>query len=69
LDPIGLQKYLQSNKEREMREFLCEESEMIACESFNVDPDVPPAHHHNKAVNEEFAKQIHDLLHPSYGSA
>ncbi|KAJ2909861.1 hypothetical protein GGI21_001454, partial [Coemansia aciculifera] len=39
LNPIEFHKYLQSNKERELREFLAEESEMIACESFNVDPD------------------------------
>ncbi|KAJ2833634.1 hypothetical protein GGI24_000766 [Coemansia furcata] len=74
LNPIEFHKYLQSNKERELREFLTEESEMLACESFNVDPDVPfskapAAKSGSKAVNEEFAKQIHDLLNPSYGSA
>ncbi|KAJ2858958.1 hypothetical protein GGH94_006359 [Coemansia aciculifera] len=74
LNPIEFLKYLQSNKERELREFLSEESEMLACESFNVDPDVPfskapAAKPSSKAVNEEFAKQIHDLLNPSYGSA
>ncbi|KAJ2024017.1 hypothetical protein IWW57_001181 [Coemansia sp. S610] len=74
LNPIELLKYLQSNKERELREFLTDESEMVASESFNVDPDVsfsksPNTKHGNKAVNEEFAKQIHDLLNPSYGSA
>ncbi|KAJ2063908.1 hypothetical protein GGI17_001401 [Coemansia sp. S146] len=74
LNPIEFLKYLQSNKERELREFLSEESEMLACESFNVDPDVPfskapAAKSGSKAVNEEFAKQIHDLLNPSYGSA
>ncbi|KAJ2104401.1 hypothetical protein GGI16_002768, partial [Coemansia sp. S142-1] len=35
LNPIELLKYLQSNKERELREFMSEESEMLACESFN----------------------------------
>ncbi|KAJ2328562.1 hypothetical protein GGI00_004160 [Coemansia sp. RSA 2681] len=79
LNPIEFHKYLQSNKERELREFLADESEMLACESFNVDRDVPSsktpaaaahtAKSGNKAVNEEFAKQIHDLLNPSYGSA
>ncbi|KAJ2741644.1 hypothetical protein GGI20_005040 [Coemansia sp. BCRC 34301] len=79
LNPIEFHKYLQSNKERELREFLTEESEMIASESFNVDRDIPssskipassPASKSgNKAVNEEFAKQIHDLLNPSYGTA
>ncbi|KAJ2607729.1 hypothetical protein H4S08_004728 [Coemansia sp. RSA 1365] len=77
LSPIEMQKFLQ-NRDRELKEFLDDESEMIASDSFFFDSSV----HSNatnatsaeasdkpaKGVNEEFAKQIQDLIHPNYGS-
>ncbi|KAJ2801514.1 hypothetical protein H4R20_003639 [Coemansia guatemalensis] len=77
LSPIEMHKFLQ-NRDRELKEFLEDESEMVASDSFfldstahanaidataNATPDKPV-----KGVNEEFAKQIQDLIHPNYGS-
>ncbi|KAJ1847715.1 hypothetical protein IWW55_007161 [Coemansia sp. RSA 2706] len=71
IDPIELHKFLQARDRAASKEFLEDEKEMIASESFNVDAEVPTTGAHpgrSKAVNEEFAKQIQDLLHPDYGS-
>ncbi|PIA13917.1 hypothetical protein COEREDRAFT_89133 [Coemansia reversa NRRL 1564] len=77
LSPIEMQKFLQ-NRDRELKEFLEDESEMIASDSFFLDSsvhsnatDATPAAASDKSakgVNEEFAKQIQDLIHPNYGS-
>ncbi|KAJ2158047.1 hypothetical protein GGF46_004069 [Coemansia sp. RSA 552] len=73
LNPVEMHKFLQG-RGRELKEFLEDESEMIAAESFNVDPDLPLDAHAGreassaKGVNEQFAKQIQALLHPDYGS-
>ncbi|KAJ1993247.1 hypothetical protein GGI25_005080 [Coemansia spiralis] len=69
LSPIEFHNYLKS-RDRESREFLAEESETVAADSFIADRsfeqhDVQP----RKELNEQFRKQIHDLLQPSYGSS
>ncbi|KAJ2079281.1 hypothetical protein H4R24_003885 [Coemansia sp. RSA 988] len=77
LSPIEMHKFLK-NRDRELKEFLEDESEMIASDSFFFDS----ASHANaidattaatsdkpsKGVNGEFAKQIQDLINPNYGS-
>ncbi|KAJ2708233.1 hypothetical protein FB645_000079 [Coemansia sp. IMI 203386] len=71
LNPIDFHKYLQG-RDREPKEFMAEESEILVSESFSADASLSkdsPSNgsHGNRGVNEEFAKQIHDLLSPSYG--
>lgn len=66
LNPTQFHRYLKSNKPNELKEFLADESEIIAAESFHLQQQHP--HPHPQQVNSEFAKQIHDLLQPTYGS-
>ncbi|KAJ1734611.1 hypothetical protein LPJ72_002266 [Coemansia sp. Benny D160-2] len=90
IDPIGFHNYLKNCRDRgELKEFLAEESEIIATDSFN-DPSSQSlsaasvsvgetmgrsggagasgsARIDSKDLNEQFKKQIRDLLNPSYG--
>ncbi|KAJ2273480.1 hypothetical protein GGH19_003718 [Coemansia sp. RSA 1807] len=68
ISPIELLKFLQTRDHR--TEFLDEDEEMIARESFNIDRDVPTTTRLDKpkGVNEEFAQQIQSLLRPDYGT-
>ncbi|KAJ2780415.1 hypothetical protein GGI15_003552 [Coemansia interrupta] len=71
INPVEFQRYLQS-RDRELKGYLVEESEILASESFNADASLSEGSSTNgslngRAVNEEFAKQIHDLLNPNYG--
>ncbi|KAJ1957800.1 hypothetical protein GGI12_004920 [Dipsacomyces acuminosporus] len=71
LNPVAFQQYLQK-KDREFKEFLSDECDMIATESFPVTNSPlasAPLNGSSKAVNEQFAKQISDLLNPSYGAS
>ncbi|KAJ2362918.1 hypothetical protein IW150_006876, partial [Coemansia sp. RSA 2607] len=71
INPIEFHKYLQS-KDRQLKEYLVEESEILANDSFNADASLSEGastnrSHNSHTVNSEFAKQIHDLLNPKYG--
>ncbi|KAJ2854689.1 hypothetical protein J3B02_002548 [Coemansia erecta] len=73
LNPTDFHKYLQT-RNREPMEFMAEESEILVSESFGADASLSKdassnnsGLHGSRGVNEEFAKQIHDLLSPTYG--
>ncbi|KAJ2556999.1 hypothetical protein EV175_001625 [Coemansia sp. RSA 1933] len=75
LSPIEFHNYLKNRGERqELKEFLSEESEIVSMDAFN---DPPPSSFQqesepridNKDLNEQFRKQIGNLLGPSYGSS
>ncbi|KAJ2683445.1 hypothetical protein H4R19_006998 [Coemansia spiralis] len=65
LNPVDMHKFLQA-RDREHREFLDDETEMIVTESFLFDSGVSPVSP-AKPVNSEFAQQIQALLKPDYG--
>ncbi|KAJ2348114.1 hypothetical protein GGF43_004624 [Coemansia sp. RSA 2618] len=72
ISPIELEKFFRM-RSRGAKEYLEEDEEILARESFNVDREVPTTEEgshlgKSKAVNEEFAKQIQSLLHPDYGT-
>ncbi|KAJ1667961.1 hypothetical protein IW140_002395 [Coemansia sp. RSA 1813] len=70
LSPTEFHNYLKSRDGRELKEFLSEESEIVAMDSFNDPPSYqqqPSSESTNidsKDLNEQFKKQIHDLLYP-----
>ncbi|KAJ1948844.1 hypothetical protein EC988_005009 [Linderina pennispora] len=70
LNPVDFHQYLQS-RDREFREFLSEESEMVATESFPDEAPLGkvPLNQAGKSVNEEFAKHVCHLMGPGYGSS
>ncbi|KAJ1948053.1 hypothetical protein FBU59_001771 [Linderina macrospora] len=70
LNPVDFHQYLQ-NKDREFKEFLSEEFEMIATESFPDEAPLSkaPLNQASKSVNEEFAKHVCHLMGPGYGSS
>ncbi|KAJ1787283.1 hypothetical protein LPJ59_005762 [Coemansia sp. RSA 2399] len=75
LSPTEFHNYLKSRNDRqELKEFLSEESEIVAMDSFNDPPSyhqepAESSHINNKGLNEQFRKQIGNLLDPAYGSS
>ncbi|KAJ2864064.1 hypothetical protein GGI22_001809 [Coemansia erecta] len=75
LSPTEFHNYLKSRSDQqELKEFLSEESEIVVMDSFNDPPsynqesaEAPQIN--NKALNEQFRKQIRNLLDPAYGSS
>ncbi|KAJ1826874.1 hypothetical protein LPJ56_001966 [Coemansia sp. RSA 2599] len=73
LNPTEFHKYLQTRSREPRDEFMAEEAELLVSESFGADASLSKdsssnaALHGSRGVNEEFAKQIHDLLSPTYG--
>ncbi|KAJ1891853.1 hypothetical protein LPJ66_006685 [Kickxella alabastrina] len=74
INPIEFHNYLKSKEEYEAKEFMEEEEDTLAKESFGADaslckdtPTAVEATASGREVNGEFARQIHDLLSPTYG--